>query len=111
MNTRTPSLFKLLLFLPVLLSVFGALNGTTALPQPKPAEVGGLLQGRQLLNSGHVYLQKRANSSADIGTTLPPHCWQLAKSHEDIDNFRQKYNLTLISSKAYDAALMPSWPQ
>jgi hypothetical protein len=110
MDTRTLGLFKPLSFLSVLLFVFCILDCTTAWPQPNPAGAGGLLEVRQLLDSEPGTL-KSANSSADSGATLPLHYWQLAKHKEDIEKFRLKYNLTIVSSEAKEAALMPGWPQ
>ncbi|KAJ8088305.1 hypothetical protein PM082_022377 [Marasmius tenuissimus] len=42
---------------------------------------------------------------------LPTRYWRLAKSQEEIEDFRARYNLTMVSAEPQDAALLPSWPQ
>jgi hypothetical protein len=51
-------------------------------------------------------LQQRADPDV-----LPSHYWTLAKNQGDIEAFRAKYGLTLVTSVPQDAALLPSWPQ
>ncbi|KAK4139601.1 uncharacterized protein C8A04DRAFT_32928 [Dichotomopilus funicola] len=53
-------------------------------------------------------LQNRNNAPVE---PLPPSHWELAGSAEDIEAFRLRHNLTLVSATPQDAALMPSWPQ
>jgi hypothetical protein len=91
----------LLLLLVLVLLILDSRAGATALPSP----------AEQLRYDQLQYLQRRANDSAPAIEPLPPHHWELAKHWQDIDFFRQKYNLTLVSSKPQEAALMPSWPQ
>ncbi|KAF2191463.1 hypothetical protein K469DRAFT_720480 [Zopfia rhizophila CBS 207.26] len=57
------------------------------------------------------YEKGKDNSTATGIYPLPQHCWQRAKNAEDIEAFRMKNNLTLVTAMPQDAALMPSWPQ
>lgn len=56
---------------------------------------------------------ERDNSNATLvsNTALPSHHWQLAKSQNDVENFLQQHNLTLVDAEPQEAAMMPSWPQ
>lgn len=54
----------------------------------------------------HQHFAKRGDPDV-----LPPHYWRLAKNQNEIDEFQEKYNLTLVTSIPQDAALLPGWPQ
>lgn len=82
----------------VVLVVLGSLESTYSVPTASP-------EGRRATTA----TQKRDGAAAV--EPLPPNHWQLTRSAEEIEQFRAKYNLTVVSATPQDAALMPSWPQ
>ena len=111
---RTYTSQALLSFL-LLLLILATRTGVTAWPSPSWQEAGpdrGLNQFFQP-SIGHWYpiAKRHPGNATDVSTGLPSHHWQLAKTADEIEQFRQQHNLTFVESHAQEAALMPSWPQ
>jgi hypothetical protein len=59
-------------------------------------------------------LYKREDNVTVIHIDRPnigQHYWTLSKKPEEVEAFRELYNLTIVDAIPQDGALMPSWPQ
>lgn len=84
---------------------------TEAISAPSTSTVGGMAaNGRYVIpaDAHERTIQKRDDAPVE---PPPPKHWEPAKSAEDMEAFRLRHSLTLVSAPLQDAALMPSWPE